>query len=391
MEKTFEELDADDKEPTGEELITNGDFSSALGSEWTIEEAGGGSVELSSGQLLFTQGSNSQFASQSFTTAIGTQYVFKVDLVSSSITKWNSLRVGESNKGTDNYNSGNIGRTQGTQYVFFTATATTTWITIEDAQSSSSTSLWDNVSVKEGTHDLVSYWALDESVPAVKFVQGSPSEWINIPIAGTSILSSDFSLGFWINADSGWNSYWGGVWMNSSTTGSSTYLEGFLLAFGRLLYGQADGGGGFTSLGHSLPSYGEWHYKLLTYDESSKLLTIYVDGVSAATSTASYSLEPADRIRIGTAGYGTHFSASKLAIWDRTLTSSEALDIFNNGISSDVTSVVSSNLTGYWKLDNASSFPDSVGSNNGAIGEGTPELSGAILDKTSNNNDGVLR
>jgi len=136
----------------GDDLITNGDFSSSLGSEWDLTlSGGGGSIALSSSQLLFTQSSSVQmYASQDFTTVAGNHYELSVDLISASGNQYHRIRAGTSQNSDDlagtNYGDLNVGATN---KLFFTATGTTTWITLNDAQGGSSTSLWDNVIVKE--------------------------------------------------------------------------------------------------------------------------------------------------------------------------------------------------------------------------------------------------
>ena len=135
----------------GDELITNGDFSSALGSEWDLTEgAGGGSITIVNGQLKFLQSSSTNmYASQDFTTEVGATYHFSIDLASTSGTAWIRLFVGTSQNGTQILNSGYNSQSIGTNYLSFVATATTTWITIHDAQGGGSSSVWDNVSVKK--------------------------------------------------------------------------------------------------------------------------------------------------------------------------------------------------------------------------------------------------
>jgi hypothetical protein len=47
-------------------------------------------------------------------------------------------------------------------------------------------------------------------------------------------------------------------------------------------------------------------------------------------------------------------------------------------------------MTGYWKMDNASTVTDLSGQgNNGTVVNATL-VDGAVLDKTSNNNDGAM-
>lgn len=145
---------------TGDNLITNGDFSTALGAEWDLTlSGGGGSIALSSSQLLFTQGSSSvqMYASQDFTTVSGTSYELSVDSVSApSNTIYLRIMAGTSQNASDlgiiPYGGINIG---GANKLIFTATGTTTWITVNDAQGATGTSTWDNVVVKEiDTMDL---------------------------------------------------------------------------------------------------------------------------------------------------------------------------------------------------------------------------------------------
>ncbi len=188
---------------TGEELITNGDFSSPLGAEWALTlSTGGGTIVRVDEQLKFTQGSVSKgmFASQSITTTIGQSYCFEVDLIAMSSSNYVRIQAGTTQNG-DNLLS--VPYTTGPKSfkVFFTATTTTSWITLVDAQNVAQTTTWDNVSVKEeyfhgANVDGVKYFQTDRS--DIKISESVLKGYLNEP-SSTNLLtySEEFDKSIW--------------------------------------------------------------------------------------------------------------------------------------------------------------------------------------------------
>jgi len=195
----------------GSELITNGDFGAALGAEWDLTVGGGGgSIAIVAGELKFTQGTSvGMYASQDFTTVIGTLYKFATNIKTISTSSWAKLMVGISQNGVQIYDSGYY-TTTGIKTIYFTATATTTWITILDAQTDLATSTWDDVSVKEvtSTDGIYNTWATAVDLAGIGageivrfynsgFIQSEATIRATLGASGTAMFDADcqFSIG----------------------------------------------------------------------------------------------------------------------------------------------------------------------------------------------------
>ena len=140
---------------TGSELITNGDF--ATDTDWTDYLGGtvGGTIVITGGELVVTQGSNSVWmgAYQTFSTVIGKQY-----LMSGSMTArpaGGSARLGAHN-GSNPSAAPDLGYVTmtavGDYSLVFTATGTTTTVVISNGGAATVTQSFDNLSIKEASH-----------------------------------------------------------------------------------------------------------------------------------------------------------------------------------------------------------------------------------------------
>ena len=133
---------------SGANLITNGDFSSALGAEWKLSPgAGGGSIAIDAGSLKFTQGVSAwMFASQSITTVPGGLYLVNVNCKSATYSaNYLLIKIGTTQNGGQISSTTCV--TTGIKSIYFIAVGTTTWITLADGQGDAATSTWDDVSV----------------------------------------------------------------------------------------------------------------------------------------------------------------------------------------------------------------------------------------------------
>ena len=136
----------------GPELVTNGDF--ATDTDWTDYLGGtvGGTIVITGGELVVTQGSNSVWlgAYQTFSTVIGKQY-----LMSGSMTArpaGGTARLG-ANNGSNPSSSPNLGYVSmtavGDYSLLFTATGTTTTMVVANGGAATVTQSFSNLSVKE--------------------------------------------------------------------------------------------------------------------------------------------------------------------------------------------------------------------------------------------------
>jgi len=145
--------DTDDTDVTGSELVTNGDFSSALGAEWDLT-TGSGTIAIVSGQLEITQGgySSIMYAAQDFTTVAGKTYTLSFKVVATTEANYFRVKVGTSANATD------LGVTStltaaGEYNITFTATGTTSWVTLHSDQNANKKTTWDNISVRLAEED----------------------------------------------------------------------------------------------------------------------------------------------------------------------------------------------------------------------------------------------
>jgi len=137
--------DSDDTNITGTSLIANGDFSSSSTAAFTT--VAGGTAAVVGGLLKLTDtGGAFAYASAPFTTVVGNQYFVTVDIVNNSNTApSNYIRCGNSHNGTEFHNT-NYGTGYGTKTFYFTATATTTYLTLISGHGAGNPfGHWDNV------------------------------------------------------------------------------------------------------------------------------------------------------------------------------------------------------------------------------------------------------
>ena len=134
----------DDTNLSGTSLIANGDFSSSSTAAFTT--VAGGTAAVVGGLLKLTDtGGAFCYASAPFTTVVGNQYFITADIVNSSNTaNANYIRCGNSHNGTEFHNT-NYGTGYGTKTFYFTATATTTYLTLISGNGVGEIGHWDNV------------------------------------------------------------------------------------------------------------------------------------------------------------------------------------------------------------------------------------------------------
>ena len=145
--------DTDTTNVTGTSLIANGDLSSNSTAAFTT--VAGGTAEVTGGLLKLTDtGGTFVYASAPFTTVIGNQYFVTVDIVNNSNTApSNYIRCGNSHNGTEFHNT-NYGTSYGTKTFYFTATATTTYLTLISGHGAGNPfGHWDNIFVYKLDND----------------------------------------------------------------------------------------------------------------------------------------------------------------------------------------------------------------------------------------------
>jgi len=178
MEKTFEELTATEKSSLGAELITNGDME--LDASWgtqntpsTEEQSNDYAYSGSYSWHVITDGGDEGISSASYTTVTGTLYKVNLWIYAINLTELPNITIREGD-GSGTAATLAVRPTVTEQWTEFTGyyTETSGGSSADMAIRSNAGANWyiDNVSVKAVTHDLVSYWALDEDFDSASLV-----------------------------------------------------------------------------------------------------------------------------------------------------------------------------------------------------------------------------
>jgi trimeric autotransporter adhesin len=212
--------DTDDTDVTGSELVTNGDFSSTLGAEWDLS-TGSGTIAIVSGQLEITQGGSSSvmYASQDFTTVSGKTYTLSFKVVATTEANYFRVKVGTYANAT------NLGVTStltaaGEYSITFTATGSTSWVTLHSDQNANKKTTWDNVSVRLAEEDrsvnanglqvfgTITKTAVATGADLVAYTGFSSSNFMVQPYnSDLDFGTGDFSIMGWINVGSSVSPY----------------------------------------------------------------------------------------------------------------------------------------------------------------------------------------
>ena len=240
---------------------------------------------------------------------------------------------------------------------------------------------------KEVTNDLVGYWGLDadNSVPALDF-DGTSSDHIDLD--SEINLGTTASYSFWSQrtdtSDAGailGNHAWANpeyvVWFQSATV-VQFRVAGDYITFT----------GGHTSV------QGVWEHYVFT--RSGTTVKMYIDGalkqtITSPAASGDFVAEDSKLKNIGakndSGGDPGLVILSSVSVYNKTLSASEVLSIYNDGIDGDESS--NSGLQGYWKMDNTSEVIDLSGNSNNGTVNGTALIENAVaLDSTDNNNEG---
>jgi trimeric autotransporter adhesin len=212
--------DTDDTDVTGSELVTNGDFSSTLGAEWDLS-TGSGTIAIVSGQLEITQGGSSSvmYASQDFTTVSGKTYTLSFKVVATTEANYFRVKVGTYANAT------NLGVTStltaaGEYSITFTATGSTSWVTLHSDQNANKKTTWDNISVRLAEEDrsvnanglqvfgTITKTAVATGADLVAYTGFSSSNFMVQPYnSDLDFGTGDFSIMGWINVGSSVSPY----------------------------------------------------------------------------------------------------------------------------------------------------------------------------------------
>jgi len=221
---------------------------------------------------------------------------------------------------------------------------------------------YEELTASEKTN-LVSYWALDEAEDVLSFDGNNDDCKVDVAIGNLGTAS----VSMWIKDD--------------SATGS---------AYQFLFDARGDGNGGTG------------YFDIYSNAVLKSSGTVYVDGSATATLATNVwkhvvvtgiTIDIDEDVRFaekysGSSNFGGMIS--RVAIYNRALTSGEISAQYALGLDGDLSSDLEDVLVGYWKMDNASTVTDLSSNNNDGTISGASLVGGAVLDKTSNNNDGAM-
>jgi hypothetical protein len=202
-------------------------------------------------------------------------------------------------------------------------------------------------------------------------------------------LSNSWSVGFWFKTSSIGNmSPFFGVGDNNE--GAWSFFRYFTISylssskFSTKLW--SNGTGSIVALTPNVND-GLWHNLVITYNYSTSSYKVYLDGSECFS--GNYDTSTGNSIsKIGTSEANWHWDGllSNVSIWNTSLTSSQANEIYNEGLPSNLNNHSAySNLTNWWQLGENSSFTnnwicaDEKGSNNGqSTGMGIGALANGV-------------
>ena len=289
----------DTTDATASELILDGsnwagDFDSSNDlNAWTTVV--GGTATVTGGLLKLTDTSGSfVYASAPFTTVIGKKYVVSFESVNNSNTATYSwVRIGNSHNATEHHNT-NYGGSYGIKSVYFTATATTTYITLISGLGANTFGHWDNVSAKPVEEDrsdknkgLQVFGTVTKSPVApgselVAYSGFSSSNYLQQPYnSDLDFAADDFSISFWYKStttiaacvlhrgDGGLNPGWG--------TGKIIQIEFNSTNLAAFLAESAFTGFDTVVIPQAKAADGNWHHYMLV--RSNEFVGVYWDGI----------------------------------------------------------------------------------------------------------------
>ncbi len=162
---------------------------------------------------------------------------------------------------------------------------------------------------------------------------GQPSDWAITLGSLENVYSNDFSIAVWVKTLSGDGAWVGNKdWTSGGDIGFclNSYYDDFLNYFAA--------GGSRNDIGARIRD-GSWHHVATVFDRTNNVVTVFVDGANAASSSIGpigvESFNAGFPTLVGASGpgvYAGNADLDDLAVWGRALTSGEIGTIYANGI-----------------------------------------------------------
>lgn len=367
----------------GDELVTNGTFTSAT-TGWQGSDAAAG-ISIVSSRLRVTNGDASAAGfsttsgSTTFSTIAGRSYLISYDsLQGTSSNASTRLYLGTTFNGAE-VHGGTTYTADGTHTYTHTATATQDiYLLIKNVTTTNGQYMdYDNVSIKE--IGVASGWTdADQQlhIPQTALQSYNELAWFDGTSASNGYMDLDTQIA---TTDNDWSlSFWV---IRQDTPETSYFIMGneankFIAlntATDKLHY--RDGNGTYHAISDSGIPYNEWTHVVVTATADTSVLA-YVNGVAqTANSNMSDTEIVLKKFMIWiSAAHGTLGSINEISYYSDVLTAAEALDLFNDGkAKSALEASGSAGLVGYWRNNGLSEWKDLKGSNDGNTSAGVVE------------------
>ena len=314
--------DTDTTSLTNTSLIANGDFSSSSTAAFT--QVAGGTAAVVGGLLKLTDtGGVFCYASAPFTTVPGNQYFITVDIVDSSNTApSNYIRCGNSHNGTQ-FHDTNYGTSYGTKTFYFTATETTTYLTLISGNGVGEIGHWDNVFAYQVDNDMsltkkglrpygtVTRTPVATGAELVGYGGWSSSNYLlgEYVDADDDVGSGDYSVIAWAKTST---SHTGIIWSIRNPSSASAGWSQLWVNDDNIRFGQ-NAGGYTTSNTHYHD--GNWHCYVGVKRNNKALL--YFDGHltnEVTMSQADPGINASSQYRVGNHYNGQHHFQGEIAL-----------------------------------------------------------------------------
>ena len=250
--------------------------------------------------------------------------------------------------------------------------------TLANIPQNSNLKAWYKLDASEIYNSTSTEWSVDNNqnpsaYPSSLNFDAASSDYIDCGNDSSLQITGNLSISAWINVESGSGNYAGIVSKYKSNLGFELQLNGNTNS---LRY--YDPTGSNNPSASNVLTVGTWHHVVVSVNNSTGNIIIYVDNISVATGTANASrTDSGYALQIGrdedkASPYYFDGKISNASVWNAALTPAQVTELYNEGVPSNLNNHSAySNLVSWWQLGSNSSFNtnwtvlDEKGSNNG--------------------------